>query len=60
MQRPTLRPTPRGNHRVAAREPAVPFFGLAPGFTKLSLAPGFTKLSVFADTKYMTCYSRSS
>ncbi|MBE1573466.1 hypothetical protein ACFORH_14045 [Amycolatopsis roodepoortensis] len=50
---PAQRATPRGLVRVGpdpevvAREPALPYF---------TLAPGFTKLSVFADTEYKTCY----
>ncbi|MCP3798444.1 hypothetical protein NLX83_04140 [Allokutzneria sp. A3M-2-11 16] len=50
---PAQRSTPRGlvrvgpDPKVVAREPALPFF---------TLAPGFTKLSVFADTEYKTCY----
>ncbi|MFD5092626.1 hypothetical protein ACFWMR_18620 [Amycolatopsis thailandensis] len=50
---PAQRATPRGlvrvgpDPQVVAREPALPYF---------TLAPGFTKLSVFADTEYKTCY----
>ncbi|WP_086827966.1 hypothetical protein [Allokutzneria sp. NRRL B-24872] len=48
---PAQRSTPRGLVRVGpedvAREPALPFF---------TLAPGTKKLSVFADTEYKTCY----